>query len=76
MDAKSISRFWMIKRLRFFRLLYHLCMLGALLSFFLFGGVAVLVCLAVALVCFAVFDMMRLSLDYPAPGAAREGDAP
>ena len=67
MDSKSISRLWMIKQLKFFRFLFHLAVLGSVLSFFLLSGLACLCCVIVAVLLSALSDFMRLNLDYP-PG--------
>lgn len=67
MEEKSISRLWMIKKLKFFRFLFFVCLLGSLFSFLFLGVIAFCVCSAGAILFSALADAVKLSLDYPSP---------
>lgn len=65
MDSKNINRLWMIKKLKFFRFLFHLFILCSLVSFTFFGIIPVLLSLGLSALFYAFADMVRLDLDYP-----------
>jgi hypothetical protein len=64
-DSKNINRLWMIKKLKFFRFLFHLFILCSLVSFTFFGIIPVLLSLGLSALFYALADMVRLDLDYP-----------
>lgn len=55
----------MIKRLKFFRFLYYLCLIGAVFGFVFFGVLAVLICLSLSALFAALADLVKLDLEYP-----------
>lgn len=65
MDSKNINRLWMIKKLKFFRFLFHLFLLFTLACFVFLGIVPVLVCAGLSALFHSLADMVRLELDYP-----------
>lgn len=65
MQNVDIPRAWMIRKLKFFRFLFHVCLFASLVALSFFGGIALFVCLALSLLAYAGFDFVRLSLDYP-----------
>lgn len=73
MQNVDMPRSWMIRRLRFFRFLFFSCLFGAVVALCFFGGLALCVCLALAVLFSALSDAVRLSLDYPLQ--QRPGDA-
>lgn len=67
MDSKSINRIWMLKKLKFFRFGFHLCIIGSVFSFFFLSAIASFIFLAVSALLFALSDLTRIDLDYPSP---------
>lgn len=68
MDSRSMSRLWMIKRLKFFRFLFYCFVFGSVLSLFLFGALSLLICVLFAVLFFCLSDLTRLDLDYAGEG--------
>lgn len=65
MESKDINRLWMIKRLKFFRILYYVGVCASILSVFLSTGLALIVCVSVSSLCAAVSDRIKIDLEFP-----------
>lgn len=65
MQNVDIPLAWTIRKLRFFRFLFFVCLFASLVALSFFGGLALFVCLALTVLCYAAFDFVKLSLDYP-----------
>lgn len=67
MEEKSISRLWMIKKLKFFRFLFFVFLFADFLSFLFLGVLPFFVFFGLTVFVFALADSVKLSLDYPSP---------